>query len=73
MVGYKTGNDYESLVAVLSDLTDVEKQNLVNKVQELVGSSSVEALTRFIAAQAQRSALIDLLRSAVSELNNKGG
>jgi len=60
------------MVAVIGDLTPEEQQNLVNKVQELVGSTGIEALTRFIGSQAQRSCLIDLLRSAASELT-KGG
>lgn len=65
-LGYKFSNDYDSLITVIQELTDQEKQELVTKVQELVGSISIEALTRFIGAQVQREALLTLLRNVVS-------
>ncbi|GFO07824.1 hypothetical protein PoB_003432900 [Plakobranchus ocellatus] len=72
LIGYRLSDDYQSLIDVMQDLSDAEKEELVKKVQELVGSSSIEALTRYIGSQAQRSALLNLLRSAVNEMS-KGG
>ncbi|CAL1535576.1 unnamed protein product [Lymnaea stagnalis] len=69
LMGYRMSDDYQSLIDVMQDLTDEDKAELVKKVQELVGATSIEALTRFIGAQAQRSALLNLLRSAASELS----
>lgn len=60
------------MLAVLQGLSDDEKAELVKRVQELVGSSGIEALTRFIGTQAQRSSLINLLQSAAKEMT-KGG
>ena len=51
MMGYRFSSDYDSLVAVIRNLTDDEKEEIVNKVQESVGSTSIETLTRFIGAQ----------------------
>jgi len=61
---------YDSMICVLRSLTEEEKQNLVNKVQELVGSSALEALTTFIGNQVQRELLLNVLQTF---LNNKGG
>ena len=58
------------MISVLKNLTDTEKQNLVNKVQELVGSSTLEALTAFIGSQVQQELLIGCIRQFV---NNKSG
>ncbi|RUS79583.1 hypothetical protein EGW08_012654 [Elysia chlorotica] len=72
LIGYTRSDDYQSLIGVMEDLTEEDKQEISRKVQELVGGSSIEALTRYIGSQAQRSALLNLLRSAVSEMA-KGG
>ncbi|KAH9520369.1 hypothetical protein Btru_060603 [Bulinus truncatus] len=72
VIGYRMSDDYQSLIEVLQDFTDDEKAELVKRVQELVGSTSIEALTRFIGIQAQRSSLLNLLRAAASEIS-KGG
>lgn len=50
-MGYRFSSDYDSLIAVIRNLTDEEKEKIVQKVQELVGSTSIEALTHFIGAQ----------------------
>lgn len=50
-MGYRLSSDYDSLITVLQELTDDEKADLVKKVQELVGSTTIEALTRFIGCQ----------------------
>ncbi|XP_059157429.1 uncharacterized protein LOC131941882 [Physella acuta] len=69
IVGYRMSDDYQSLIDVMQDLSDEEKKEIVKRVQELVGGSAIEALTRFIGSQAQRSSLIHLLRSAASEFS----
>jgi hypothetical protein len=51
MLGYCFSSDYDSLVAVIRNLTDDQKQEIAKKVQELVGSTSLEALTNFIGVQ----------------------
>ena len=56
----------------MEDLSEEDKKEIARKVQELVGGTSIEALTRYIGSQAQRSALLNLLRSAVGEMS-KGG
>ncbi|KAK7485905.1 hypothetical protein BaRGS_00022900 [Batillaria attramentaria] len=64
--GYWYSNDYDSLITVIQELTVEEKKELVAKVQELVGSTSIEALTRFIGTQVQREALLTLIRNVVN-------
>lgn len=72
VIGYRMSDDYQSLIDALQDLSEEDKAELVRRVQELVGAASIEALTRFIGVQAQRSALLDMLRSAAAEFA-KGG
>ncbi|KAK7108988.1 protein C19orf12 homolog [Littorina saxatilis] len=71
-IGYFYSSDYESLVAVIRNLTDDEKAKIVHKVQELVGSTSLEALTHFIGAQVQREALLNLLRQFATGVKSGG-
>ena len=52
-------DDYDSLINVLRNMSYTEKRRLVQKVQELVGSMEIDALTRFIGNQDGR---VDLLR-----------
>ncbi|KAL4227947.1 hypothetical protein ACF0H5_013386 [Mactra antiquata] len=68
--GYCKSDNYSSMISVLKNLTDAEKKILVEKVQELVGSSTVEALTSFIGSQVQRELLINCIRQV---LKNKDG
>lgn len=63
MLGYWQSDDYDSLLKVLYSLSDSEKAKLVQKVQELVGGTGIEALTRFIGNQAQREVLLHLIRN----------
>lgn len=72
LLGYHFSSDYESLVAVIRNLTEDEKQKIVQKIQELVGSTSLEALTQFIGAQVQREALLNLLRQFVTGAKQGG-
>lgn len=68
--GYCTSDNYDSMLTVIRNLSDSDKQRLVEKVQELVGSSTLEALTAFIGSQVQRELLINCIRGV---LQNKGG
>ncbi|VDI20449.1 Hypothetical predicted protein [Mytilus galloprovincialis] len=63
VLGYWQSDDYDSLLKVLYSLSDSEKAKLVQKVQELVGGTGIEALTRFIGNQAQREVLLHLIRN----------
>lgn len=63
VLGYWQADDYDSMIKVLYNLSDSEKEKLVQKVQELVGSTGIEALTRFIGSQAQREVLLHLMRN----------
>jgi hypothetical protein len=68
--GYCTSDNYDSMLTVIRNLSDSDKQRLVEKVQELVGSPTLEALTAFIGSQVQRELLINCIRGV---LQNKGG
>lgn len=70
LFGYCTADNYDSMLTVLRNLSDADKKRLVEKVQELVGSSALEALTAFIGSQVQRELLINCIQSV---LQNKGG
>ncbi len=60
------------MVAVVKGLTDEEKQQLVTKIQELVGSAGIESLTQFIAAQVSRELFLNTIRDFASQAT-KGG
>ncbi|XP_061192421.1 uncharacterized protein LOC133200674 [Saccostrea echinata] len=72
MIGYICSDEYTAMIKVLKNLNDEEKQKVVKAVQELVGTSSIEALTRFISQQVQRDMLLKLLRDFVGDIQ-KGG
>ncbi|KAK6185847.1 hypothetical protein SNE40_007993 [Patella caerulea] len=71
VIGYCRVDPYQSMVETLRKLNDEDKAKLVKKIQELVGSTGIEALTRFIASQAQREILVNFLRKAAEDF--KGG
>lgn len=52
--GYMHAEDYDSLLQVMRDMSEEEKKRLVEKVQELVGSTGIEALTHFVGTQVNR-------------------
>jgi len=62
LYGYTQVEDYDSMVNILKTLSDREKQELVEKIQALVGSSSIEALTTFIGQQVNRELFANLIR-----------
>ncbi|XP_048249186.1 uncharacterized protein LOC124128135 [Haliotis rufescens] len=71
LMGYCMSDEYQSMITTLKGLTDEDKRQLVSQVQGVVGSSGLEALTRFIGAQAQREILLNVLNKFTTDL--KGG
>jgi hypothetical protein len=41
-------DNYDSMITVLKNMSNSEKERLVQKVQELVGGTEIEPLNRFI-------------------------
>lgn len=72
-LGYRTVHDYDSVVEVIRGLSDAEKADLVRKVQTLVGSTSLEALTTFIGQQVNREMFVNLIREFANSANKSGG
>lgn len=71
-VGYMCSDEYTAMIKVLKNLNDQDKAKVVKAVQELVGSSSIEALTRFIGNQVQRDLFLKVLHEVVGNIQ-KGG
>ncbi|XP_046548486.1 uncharacterized protein LOC124258434 [Haliotis rubra] len=71
VIGYCRSDEYQSMIKVLKELTDKDKKRLVSQVQEVVGSTGIETLTRFIGQQAQREILLNVLNKFTTDL--KGG
>ena len=71
-VGYATVDNYESMLKVLREMSDEDKERLVARVQELVGSSSLEALTSFIASQVNRELFATAVREFASRVKSGG-
>ena len=59
------------MLTVIRNLTDAEKRELVERVQELVGTTGLEALTTFIGMQINREILLNLVKTFAE--NSKGG
>ena len=72
VVGYATVDDYDSMVNVLREMSDEDKKLLVARIQELVGSSSLEALTSFIASQVNRELFAAAVREFASRVKSGG-
>ena len=70
-MGYMYTETYESLLDVLKALSDHEKGELVTKVQEVVGSSSIESLIAFVGSQVNREIFINVIREFTKQ--SKGG
>ncbi|CAH1784593.1 unnamed protein product [Owenia fusiformis] len=71
--GYCNVETYDSMVTIIRNLSDYEKKELVRKVQELVGSSGLEALTTFVGQQVNREILLNVVRQFANEASKKGG
>ena len=71
-VGYATVDDYASMIKVLKEMSDENKERLVARVQELVGSTSLEALTSFIGSQVNRELFASAVREFASRVKSGG-
>ena len=72
VLGYKMSDDYDSLLTVLRNMNDNQKKLLVEKVQQLVGSTGLEALTQFIANQVNRELFATLIRDFATQVKSGG-
>ena len=72
MLGYATVDDYDSMLKVLREMSEEDKERLVARVQELVGSTSLEALTSFIASQVNRELFAAAVREFASHVKSGG-
>ena len=72
MAGYMTVDSYDSMVKVLRDMSDKDKQLLVKGVQQLVGSSTLEALTAFLGQQVNREIFMHFVKEFSSQVNSGG-
>ena len=61
---------YENLIKVIRSLEPQDQEELVRRVKEMVGSSTIEAFTAFIATQVNREIFVNLIREFTKE---KGG
>jgi hypothetical protein len=61
-------DNYDSMITVLKNMSNSEKERLVQKVQELVGGTEIEPLNRFIGNQAQREVLLQLIQGFTKTL-----
>ena len=58
-------DDYDSMIQVLMNMSDSEKQRLVQGVQELVRDIGIDQLKRFIKDPTQREKLLRLIKSFI--------
>ncbi|MFH4983100.1 hypothetical protein AB6A40_009809 [Gnathostoma spinigerum] len=61
-IGYSQADDYESFLTIIRNLSASEKEVLTKRVQELVGSVSLEDLSNWIKSDGHQALLIALLR-----------
>jgi len=72
VLGYATVDDYDSMLKVLREMSEEDKERLVARVQELVGSTSLEALTSYIASQVNRELFAAAVREFASHVKSGG-
>jgi hypothetical protein len=72
LLGYATVDNYDSLIKVLREMSDDDKRRLVQRVQELVGSTGIEALTNFIASQVNRDLFATVIRDFAMQVKAGG-
>ncbi|GFO07821.1 protein c19orf12 [Plakobranchus ocellatus] len=67
-LGYRYSDDYQPLGKVMADLSDDDKEEIVKKIQELVGDLSFTALARYaMESQDQRVALLNLIINEIKK------
>ena len=54
LIGYMAADEYKSMLKVMRNLDDKDKEKIVKKVQELVGSVGIEDLVKFINNKLER-------------------
>ncbi|KAL5004859.1 hypothetical protein ScPMuIL_018315 [Solemya velum] len=72
VIGYVKSDDYTAMIKVLKEMSPEDKQKIVQKVQTLVGSTGIEALTKFIGTQVHREMLVSCLGDAFKEMGIGG-
>ena len=65
VAGYMTVDSYDSMVKVLRDMSDEEKERLVEGVQLLVGSPALEDLIVFLGQQDNQEAFINYVMTFI--------
>ena len=60
------------MLKVLREMSEEDKERLVARVQELVGSTSLEALTSYIASQVNRELFAAAVREFASHVKSGG-
>ena len=71
LIGYLFSDQYTPMIKVLKNLKDEDKKKVVKAVQELVRSSSINALTSFIKNPVGREQLIKVIRDVVAEIKKR--
>ena len=66
-----TVDSYESMLTVLRDMSDEDKETLVNKVKELVGSGNVKVLTDFLAEHDNVKVFLSRVRIFTEEVSKR--
>lgn len=61
-VGYWTVNDYDSMIKVLQNMNDADKQRFVKEVENLIGSSVPGVLLNFVQTEANRKLLLEVFK-----------
>lgn len=61
-VGYWTVNDYDSMIRILQQMNDNDRNRFVKEVVTLVGSSVPEVLRTFVQTEANRKLLIEVFK-----------
>ena len=71
LIGYLCSDEYTPMIKVLKNLNDEDKEKVVKAVQELVRSSSINALTSFIQNPVGMKQFIKVLRDVVGDIKKK--
>ncbi|KAJ1373616.1 hypothetical protein KIN20_036077 [Parelaphostrongylus tenuis] len=70
ILGYGYSDDYDNFLTALRSMTDREKCEVSEQIQTLVKSTAIEAFSVFIAIEANRQKVIDLLSSFLKTDSN---
>ncbi|XP_006813155.1 uncharacterized protein LOC102803710 [Saccoglossus kowalevskii] len=70
-IGYWSAEDYEATITVLKNLNDEDKQELVKRVQMMVGSTGLDALTDWLKISTNHRIFIEAVRAIISKATQK--